>query len=182
MGKPLQRPVVSHAAEESPVVSHAAPEKKIVSHAAEESSVVSHAAPELEPSPYPQDTDLPEPDWEIGSTQAFQTNTGGKHAAPVKTYSAAETAQLYEDLDGISQQEVTAVPKKKKTKKKKRKKSSVFSALIITFVVLVVSVLISALAMTFGRDVLGINNDTKTRIVNIPTGANTSEIDRKSVV
>lgn len=176
VGKPPQRPVVSHAAEESPVVSHAAPEKKIVFHAAEESSVVSHAAPELEPSPYPQDTDLPEPDWEIGSTQAFQTNTGGKHAAPVKTYSAAETAQLYEDLDGISQQEVTAVPKKKKTKKKKRKKSSVFSALIITFVVLVVSVLISALAMTFGRDVLGINNDTKTRIVNIPTGANTSEI------
>lgn len=176
VGKPPQRPVVSHAVEESPVVSHAAPEKKIVSHAAEESSVVSHAAPELEPSPYPQDTDLPEPDWEIGSTQAFQTNTGGKHAAPVKTYSAAETAQLYEDLDGISQQEVTAVPKKKKTKKKKRKKSSVFSALIITFVVLVVSVLISALAMTFGRDVLGINNDTKTRIVNIPTGANTSEI------
>ena len=93
VGKPPQRPVVSHAAEESPVVSHAAPEKKIVSHAAEESSVVSHAAPELEPSPYPQDTDLPEPDWEIGSTQAFQTNTGGKHAAPVKTYSAAETAQ-----------------------------------------------------------------------------------------
>ncbi|MDO4156069.1 MAG: endolytic transglycosylase MltG, partial [Oscillospiraceae bacterium] len=61
-------------------------------------------------------------------------------------------------------------------KKKKRKKSSVFSALIITFVVLVVSVLISALVMTFGRDLLGINNDTKTRIVNIPTGANTSEI------
>ena len=35
VGKPPQRPVVSHAAEESPVVSHAAPEKEIVSHAAE---------------------------------------------------------------------------------------------------------------------------------------------------
>lgn len=175
-GKPPQRPVVSHAAETSSVVSHAAPEKKVISHAVEESPLAASAAPELEDSPYPQDADLPEPDWEIGSTQAFQTNAGGKHAAPVKTYSAAETSQLYEDLDGISQQEGTAAPKKKKNKKKKRKKSSVFSALIITFVVLVVSVLISALVMTFGRDLLGINNDTKTRIVNIPTGANTSEI------
>ena len=165
-GKPPQRPVVSHAAETS----------SVVSHAVEESPLAASAAPELEDSPYPQDADLPEPDWEIGSTQAFQTNAGGKHAAPVKTYSAAETSQLYEDLDGISQQEGTAAPKKKKNKKKKRKKSSVFSALIITFVVLVVSVLISALVMTFGRDLLGINNDTKTRIVNIPTGANTSEI------
>ncbi|MDO4155512.1 MAG: hypothetical protein Q4D37_01870, partial [Oscillospiraceae bacterium] len=112
-GKPPQRSVVSHAAETSSVVSHAAPEKKVISHAVEESPLAASAAPELEDSPYPQDADLPEPDWEIGSTQAFQTNAGGKHAAPVKTYSAAETSQLYEDLDGISQQEGTAAPKKK---------------------------------------------------------------------
>ena len=116
--KPPQRPVVSHAAEETPVLSHTAPEKKVVSHAAEEPPIVPHAAPEPAAPSYPQDTDLPEPDWNIGSTQAFPTNTGGKHAAPVKTYSAAETSQLYEDLDGISQQETTAVPKKKKTKRK----------------------------------------------------------------
>ena len=108
-GKPPQRPVVSHAAETSSVVSHAAPEKKVISHAVEESPLAASAAPELEDSPYPQE---------------FQTNAGGKHAAPVKTYSAAETSQLYEDLDGISQQEGTAAPKKKKNKKKKRKKSS----------------------------------------------------------
>lgn len=166
VGKPPQRPVVSHAA----------PEKKIVSHASEESAVVSHAAPESASAEYLQDADLPEPDWNIGSTQAFQTNAGGKHAAPVKTYSAAETSQLYEDLDGISQQETTAVPKKKKAKKKKRRRGRVFSALLITFVVLAVSILISALVMTFGRDVLGINNDTKTRIIDIPSGSNTSEI------
>ena len=50
------------------------------------------------------------------------------------------------------------------------------SALIITFAVIAVSVVVSALTMTFGRDLLGINNDTKTRIVNIPSGSNTSEI------
>ncbi len=174
--KPPQRPVVSHAAEETPVLSHTAPEKKVVSHAAEEPPIVPHAAPEPAAPSYPQDTDLPEPDWNIGSTQAFPTNTGGKHTAPVKTYSAAETSQLYEDLDGISQQETTAVPKKKRTKRKRRRRGRVVSALLITFVVIVVSILISVLVMTFGRDALGINNDTKTRIVNIPSGSNTSEI------
>lgn len=171
-----QHPPVSHAAEEEPV--------PVVSHAAENSAPVSHAAPTPAPEPAappidPRDADLPEPDWNIGSTQAFQTNTGGKHAAPVKTYSAAETAQLYEDLDGISQQEPAPVPpqqQKKKKKKKKRRKGRVLSALIITFAVIAVSVVVSALTMTFGRDLLGINNDTKTRIVNIPSGSNTSEI------
>lgn len=174
--KPSQRPPVSHAAEEEPV--------PVVSHAAENSAPVSHAAPTPSPEPAappidPRDADLPEPDWNIGSTQAFQTNTGGKHAAPVKTYSAAETAQLYEDLDGISQQEPAPVPlqqQKKKKKKKKRRKGRVLSALIITFAVIAVSVVVSALTMTFGRDLLGINNDTKTRIVDIPSGSNTSEI------
>lgn len=163
--KPPQRPPVSHAVEEEPV------------------PVVSHAAPTPSPEPAapidPRDADLPEPDWNIGSTQAFQTNTGGKHAAPVKTYSAAETSQLYEDLDGISQQEPTPVPlqqQKKKKKKKKRRKGRVLSALIITFAVIAISVVVSALTMTFGRDLLGINNDTKTRIVDIPSGSNTSEI------
>lgn len=171
-----QRPPVSHAAEEEPV--------PVVSHAAENSAPISHAAPTPAPEPAappiePRDADLPEPDWNIGSTQAFQTNTGGKHAAPVKTYSAAETAQLYEDLDGISQQEPAPVPpqqQKKKKKKKKRRKGRVLSALIITFAVIAISVVVSALTMTFGRDLLGINNDTKTRIVDIPSGSNTSEI------
>lgn len=174
--KPPQRPPVSHAAEEEPV--------PVVSHAAENSAPISHAAPTPAPEPAappidPRDADLPEPDWNIGSTQAFQTNTGGKHAAPVKTYSAAETAQLYEDLDGISQQEPAPVPpqqQKKKKKKKKRRKGRVLSALIITFAVIAISVVVSALTMTFGRDLLGINNDTKTRIVDIPSGSNTSEI------
>ena len=117
--KPPQRPPVSHAAEEEPV--------PVVSHAAENSAPISHAAPTPTPEPAappidPRDADLPEPDWNIGSTQAFQTNTGGKHAAPVKTYSAAETAQLYEDLDGISQQEPAPVPPQQQKKKKKKKK------------------------------------------------------------
>lgn len=112
--KPPQRPPVSHAAEEEPV--------PVVSHAAENSAPISHAAPTPSPEPAappidPRDADLPEPDWNIGSTQAFQTNTGGKHAAPVKTYSAAETAQLYEDLDGISQQEPAPVPPQQQKKK-----------------------------------------------------------------
>lgn len=98
----------------------------MVSHAAENSAPISHAAPTPSPEPAappidPRDADLPEPDWNIGSTQAFQTNTGGKHAAPVKTYSAAETAQLYEDLDGISQQEPAPVPPQQQKKKKKKK-------------------------------------------------------------
>jgi UPF0755 protein len=155
---PQQRQTVSHAAAEPSAAFHAAPQP-----------VVAPAPAALVTEPIPE----AETEWQ---TQAFHANaTAGQHVAAPKTYSATETSQLYEDLDGISQQEAVA-PKKKKVKKKKRKKRRVASALVITLTILVVSIGISATVMTLGQDLLGINNDTKTRLVNIPTGANTAEI------
>ena len=95
----------------------------------------------------------------------------------MKTRIGSDAVKENQAASQAQPEKITANPnRKKKKKKKKRRKGRVLSALIITFAVIAVSVVVSALTMTFGRDLLGINNDTKTRIVNIPSGSNTSEI------
>lgn len=152
--------------------------KPIVSHAAEETGdVTSNEIPQMMPYTEP----------ELEQTQSYATASNPRYVAPapepaqpvahVKTYSAAETAQLYADLDGISQSETQSVSTpKKKQKRKKRRKGRVISALLITIGILAISIGISVMAITYGRDLLGINNDSKTKIVDIPAGSNTEDI------
>lgn len=168
---PAPRSVVSHAAEE------AVPRQHVVSHAAAE-PVTAELPSKQAVSRAAEAEAMEVQDWDAEETHAYAAPEPRKAVAHVNTYSAAETAHLYEDLDGISQsvsRETVAAPKKKQ-KRKKRKKGRVISALIITFLVLAVSIAISVMALTFGRDILGIHNDTKTRIVDIPTGSNTEDI------
>ncbi len=91
-----------------------------------------------------------------------------------------EEEALYEDLDGISQTQVhqrkssggSSQGKKKKKKKGMRALRSIITALLI----LGISVLLAVLIITYGRDVLGINNNNTTKIVTIPQGADTEQI------
>lgn len=84
-----------------------------------------------------------------------------------------------EDLEGDSQpalavEETRSVSPERTTKK--RKKHRVLSALIMTFVIIAVSIVLSAVLIVYGRDLLGINSDSSTKIVTIPNGATMDEI------
>lgn len=106
--------------------------------------------------------------------------------APVSFTSELEKAKqeaLYDDLDGISQ---TQIQRRKssnnsnqpaKTKKKKKSKGMrALKSIILTFFILGISIFLAFLIITYGRDVLGINNNSTTKIVTIPQGADTSQI------
>lgn len=91
-----------------------------------------------------------------------------------------EENSLYDDLDGIS---FTQVHKRKTNgsggkgrKKKKKKGMRALRSIILTAFILVVSIVLALLIITYGRDILGINNDNATRIITIPHGADTEEI------
>jgi UPF0755 protein len=128
------------------------------------------SAPQPQPTADPADTIVPE----------AAPKPQKKPAATERILSPEEQA-LYEDLDGISQ---THAHRRKSTastaaagkKKKKRKHSLVIRSMITALLILVVSIVLAVLIITYGRDILGINNDTATKIVTIPQGANTEEI------
>lgn len=143
-----ERPVISHAAEPQ---SHPEPET------VEERTTVHKAV-------HPRTAPLQE-------QPPFHT---GRMRTP-------EEEALYEDLDGISQTQ--AQMKKLKSanasrgkKKKVRKGLRALRSIILTLLILGVSVGLAVLIITYGRDVLGINNDNTTKIVTIPQGADTEEI------
>lgn len=186
-----------------PVVSHAAPDPVPTPAAAR--PVVSHAAPDpvadIPPAQIPVPTQMGATAqthaYRVGSgTSSFPAMNGQREpmtrSMPVRhtqTFSASETAHLYADLDGescstrsINAAEVrnaasgTGRKKVKKRRKNYAKKHRGMYALIITILILTISIVISAGVIVYGRDVLGINKDTKSKIVNIPEGANTMEI------
>lgn len=91
-----------------------------------------------------------------------------------------EEDSLYDDLDGISQTQMhkkktNAVGGKEKKKKKKKGMRALRSIMLAAFI-LIISIVLALLIIVYGRDVLGINNDSTTKIVTIPQGADTSEI------
>lgn len=88
---------------------------------------------------------------------------------------------LYSDLDGISQTQVhkkktNAANNTKSRKKAKKKGNRALRSIILTAVILCISLVCALLIITYGKDVLGVNNDNATRIITIPTGAGTEEI------
>ncbi len=106
----------------------------------------------------------------------------GMHTSATARVRTPEEEALYEDLDGISQTQLQRRKTAARTqgsnpKKKKRSKSMRFlRTLIMAFLILGVSIFLAYLIITYGRDILGINNDNTTKIVTIPQGSDTEDI------
>lgn len=125
-----------------------------------------------------------ETEHEISAADIFEDKTTLHRAArpEEEVIAPAEDNSLYDDLDGISQTQVhrrksASSAKNGKGKKKKKKKGmrALRSAILAAFI-LVVSIILALIIITYGRDILGINNDNTKKIVTIPTGADTAEI------
>lgn len=155
-----EKPLITAQAEQEPVQPEPVQQK---------SAPVQHAVPA--PEAYEEKTTV---------HKAVRTK------APVSFTSELEKAKqeaLYDDLDGISQ---TQIQRRKssnnsnqpaKTKKKKKSKGMrALKSIILTFFILGISIFLAFLIITYGRDVLGINNNSTTKIVTIPQGADTSQI------
>ncbi len=149
-------------------------------------------APSISVAPEPATASAPEPtpsEPEMAAAEelfdAFDREVTTVHkvpnSAPVQETPASRfDDDLYDDLDGISQPQhhrrrtnSNGVTKKKK---KKSKGMRALKSIILTVFILGVSVFLAYLIITYGRDVLGINNDNTTKIVTIPQGADTQQI------
>ena len=67
-------------------------------------------------------------------------------------------------------------PHKKKHKKKKRQRSRLPGVIIYTTFIFGISIILSLVIISFGKDMLGIGKSDKTQLVVIPDGASTQEI------
>ncbi|MGN0630151.1 MAG: endolytic transglycosylase MltG [Ruminococcus sp.] len=122
----------------------------------------------------------------ISAADIFEERTTVHTAArTAEEYTAPAVSgqdDLYDDLDGISQtqihrKKVSAAAKNGKGKKKKKKKGMrALRSAVLAGVILGVSIILALIIITYGRDILGINNDNTKKIITIPTGADTSEI------
>ena len=167
-----------------PVLSHAA-EPKTQSHS-EETAPQPHLqkAVSVRPDVQEQPASEPEPDAEktvLHKAVSREIKQPQKPPASTGRIPTPEEEALYEDLDGISQTQVH--PHKNGSanaahgkKKKRRKGSRALRSIVMTLLILLVSIVLAVLIITYGRDVLGINNDNTTKIVTIPQGADTEEI------
>ena len=135
------------------------------------------AAPQTQQQPAAE-TPAPEPDNRTVLFNSAQWNTDQVFTArqPV-----LENDPLYEDLEGESQpfrpesvNSTTASTAKRP--RKKRKQHRVISALAMIIIIIGVSILLSSALIVYGRDLLGINSDSSTKIVTIPQGATMKEI------
>ena len=135
------------------------------------------AAPQTQQQPAAE-TPAPEPDNRTVLFNSAQWNTDQVFTArqPV-----LENDPLYEDLEGESQpfrpesvHSTTANTAKRP--RKKRKQHRVISALAMIIIIIGVSILLSSALIVYGRDLLGINSDSSTKIVTIPQGATMKEI------
>ena len=135
------------------------------------------AAPQTQQQPAAE-TPAPEPDNRTVLFNSARWNTDQVFTArqPV-----LENDPLYEDLEGESQpfrpesvHSTTANTAKRP--RKKRKQHRVISALAMIIIIIGVSILLSSALIVYGRDLLGINSDSSTKIVTIPQGATMKEI------
>lgn len=151
-------------------------ERKVISHEAPSAVAVTKAEKPKEPEIIPEITP------EVNAADIFEDKTTVHEAArpePAARYTPQDDS-LYDDLDGISQ---TQLHRKKqmqnsggKKRKKRRKGMRALKSIILTVFILGISIFLAYLIITYGRDVLGINNNNTTKIVTIPQGADTAEI------
>lgn len=137
------------------------------------------ASPAAEPAPAPAKPKpaaprtAAQPSRSFRSPAASQEFTGTRHTAAPEPAEPADP--LYEDLEGESQPGTRSSSAAVRTSRK-RKPHRVISALVMTIVIIAVSVLLSTLLIVYGRDLLGINSDSTTKIVTIPQGASMNDI------
>lgn len=137
------------------------------------------ASPAAEPAPAPAKPKPAAPRTAAQPSRSFrspavsQEFTGTRHAAAPEPAELADP--LYEDLEGESQPGTRSSSAAVRTSRK-RKPHRVISALVMTIVIIAVSVLLSTLLIVYGRDLLGINSDSTTKIVTIPQGASMNDI------
>ncbi len=141
------------------------------------------AAPQAEPTA-PQPAAAP---WETEAVpertamfDSTQWNTGSTNTGTASRY--VTDSKLYADLEGDSQPfhpepvHNNSTGTAGKRPRKKRKQHRIISALIMIIVIIGVSILLSSALIVYGRDLLGINSDSSTKIVTIPQGASMKEI------
>ena len=142
------------------------------------------AAPEPQPAAprTPQPAPNPAPASRAAAPQtrpaspAAEPAPRAEHTRRCPAPEPAEPADpLYEDLEGESQPGTRSSSAAVRTSRK-RKPHRVISALVMTIVIIAVSVLLSTLLIVYGRDLLGINSDSTTKIVTIPQGASMNDI------
>ncbi|MFQ9094518.1 MAG: endolytic transglycosylase MltG [Ruminococcus sp.] len=125
----------------------------------------------------------PEPDSNTQTTlfdsAQWEMLSGGETASR----STIEDDPLYADLEGESEpfhpepvHNNNNASTSAKRPRKKRKQHRIISALIMIIVIIGVSILLSSALIVYGRDLLGINSDSSTKIVTIPQGASMKEI------
>ena len=109
-----------------------------------------------------------------------QWSTGNTNTGTASRYMT--DSRLYADLEGDSQPFHPELVHNNnagtagKRPRKKRKQHRIISALVMIVVIIGVSILLSSALIVYGRDLLGINSDSSTKIVTIPQGASMKEI------
>lgn len=174
-----RQPAISHAENpEQEDVSAAVPQEEAVQEYVQEASV---PAEDMQASPVQEEPVLVEEKTTIHkAVQApVKIRPSLEAEMPTSRIRTPEEEALYEDLDGISQTQIhqqRRVNNSKGKKKKKRKGMRALRSIIMTVLILGISILLAVLIITYGRDVLGINNNNTTKIVTIPQGADTEQI------
>lgn len=141
------------------------------------------AAPQAEPTA-PQPAAAP---WETAEAQertamfdSTQWSAGSTDTGTASRYAA--DSRLYADLEGDSQPfhpepvHNNSAGTAGKRPRKKRKQHRIISALVMIVIIIGVSILLSSALIVYGRDLLGINSDSSTKIVTIPQGVSMKEI------
>ncbi|MBQ8688027.1 MAG: endolytic transglycosylase MltG [Ruminococcus sp.] len=169
-----KEPVISHAAEPAQEeASNAVPLQEVSEETPFQKEAVQEPPMQTDPIPVEEKTTI---------HKAVQASVKAKPyfeaAAPTSRIRTPEEEALYEDLDGISQTQIhqRKVNASRSKKKKRRKGLRALRSIIMTILILGVSILLAVLIITYGRDILGINNNNTTKIVTIPQGADTEEI------
>ena len=136
------------------------------------------ASPAAEPAPAPAKPEPAAPRTAAQPSRSFRSPAASQEFPGTRHVAAPEPAEpadpLYEDLEGESQPGTRSSAAVRTSRK--RKPHRVISALVMTIVIIAVSVLLSTLLIVYGRDLLGINSDSTTKIVTIPQGASMNDI------
>lgn len=114
--------------------------------------------------------------WGIPETPTDEVPESGGDSWTSRTPETSYDADLIsESQPAMAAEGVRPVPART-GRRQCKKKHRVIRALVMTFVILVVSIVLSAILIVYGRDLLGINSNSSTKIVTIPNDVTMEEI------
>lgn len=150
-----------------------------------ESELESETGSDPAPAAWRQTASMPAEQYDEMSGHTSTFDRMGETASHLASQTASRRFSidpLYADLEGESQPFRPELARAAGTEplstrpRKKRKKHRVVTALIMIIVIIAVSVLLSSLMIVYGRDLLGIDSDSSTKIVTIPQGATVKDV------